>query len=374
MAQRIRVLHILSDLMPYGHRKMVASLTGIADRRRFQMAVVSLHGRSDRSLAAQLEAAGIPVIHLDKSSGLDLRMFRRLRKTYADFEPHIVHTHQDVLRYTWPVSSWMRPAAQVHTLHNADGQEADRLGMWLQIRALRGGAVTPVVTAQDAAASLQRIFGLRSPIAIPCGIPIRNFAPQPGLREEWRGKAGFGPNDLLIASPARSIPQSGGKTLIDAFARVAATGAQLLLPGDSELEGNIRPHVESLGLSQQVHFLAGWEDSAEILAAVDAVTLHEENPVAAMEAMAAGKACAMVAKSATAELIEDNRSGILVKPGDVRGLGEALARLVDSPHLRARLGYAARERAVQRFDHRWMVNSYEALYTRLLGGSTALAA
>jgi glycosyltransferase involved in cell wall biosynthesis len=81
-----------------------------------------------------------------------------------------------------------------------------------------------------------------------------------------------------------------------------------------------------------------------------------------MEAMAAGKAC--VATSASR--IEDNRNGILAKPNDPDSLADAMARLVDSPHLRERLAYAARELAVAEFDHRTAVRAYESLYGRLL--------
>ena len=370
MTSKTRVLHILPDLMPYGLEKMVASLVLLADRRRFQPAVASLYGRMEGSLAAQIEAAGIPVIHLDKKRGLDLKMFPRLRQTYADFQPHVVHTHNYVLRYTWPVSSLMRPLAQVHTIHNVADQEVDRLGVWLQNRAFRG-SVTPVAIAQEVAASMERVYGLRKPVTIPNGIPVRNFDPKPGVGAAWRAKEGFAANDMLIACVARFFPQKNHKTLIDAFARVAPTGAKLLLAGDGYLEDDIRAQVNSLGLSKQVFFLGRRDDIPEILAAVDVValaSLWEGNPLSVMEAMAAGKACAMTTVGAIPELIEDNRSGLLVKPGDIQTMGEALARLVDSPHLRARLGYAARERAVARFDHQVMVDSYEALYTQLLVG------
>jgi len=47
-------------------------------------------------------------------------------------------------------------------------------------------------------------------------------------------------------------------------------------------------------------------------------------------------------------LATHEREGLLVDPGDTAGLSAALMRLADDPGLRARLGAAARERAMQR--------------------------
>jgi glycosyltransferase involved in cell wall biosynthesis len=50
------------------------------------------------------------------------------------------------------------------------------------------------------------------------------------------------------------------------------------------------------------------------------------------------------------EAIEDGAQGLLVEPGDARGLADAIARLAADPALRERLGAAARERMLREFD------------------------
>jgi glycosyltransferase involved in cell wall biosynthesis len=47
-------------------------------------------------------------------------------------------------------------------------------------------------------------------------------------------------------------------------------------------------------------------------------------------------------------LAEDEREGLLVQPGDIRGLAQALRRLAEDPALRAQLGAAAKHRALSR--------------------------
>jgi glycosyltransferase involved in cell wall biosynthesis len=69
------------------------------------------------------------------------------------------------------------------------------------------------------------------------------------------------------------------------------------------------------------------------------------------------------------EVVEPGRSGFLVAIGDVSALAEAVTRLVDDADLRHRLGAAARERAVARFDLAVVCEKTRELYRELLGRS-----
>jgi glycosyltransferase involved in cell wall biosynthesis len=66
------------------------------------------------------------------------------------------------------------------------------------------------------------------------------------------------------------------------------------------------------------------------------------------EGMSRGKAVIGISPSGHDDMIESQRTGILVPPADVNALGDALRRLVSDPDLCRRMGEAAREDA-QRF-------------------------
>ena len=80
-------------------------------------------------------------------------------------------------------------------------------------------------------------------------------------------------------------------------------------------------------------------------AAVVVCPSHTEGfGVVCAEAMAHGKPVVASATGGLANLVVDGETGILVPPGDVCALREAVERLLADPHLRQRLGAAARKR------------------------------
>jgi hypothetical protein len=75
-----------------------------------------------------------------------------------------------------------------------------------------------------------------------------------------------------------------------------------------------------------------------------------------MEAMACGLPVVCSIIGSTTAMIRGDIEGFLVPQADEAGLVAALAKLADDPDLRARMGKAARRRAVACFDRRVTAN------------------
>jgi colanic acid/amylovoran biosynthesis glycosyltransferase len=73
-------------------------------------------------------------------------------------------------------------------------------------------------------------------------------------------------------------------------------------------------------------------------------------PVVLMEAMAMEIACVSTSIMGIPELIRNEVDGLLVEPANEEELAAALARLLDQPELRLRLGKSARRRVVECYD------------------------
>jgi glycosyltransferase involved in cell wall biosynthesis len=123
--------------------------------------------------------------------------------------------------------------------------------------------------------------------------------------------------------------------------------------------------IEEEGLSECVHIVKNRNDVADLLAAADVFvmpSLWEGLPMALLEAMIAGKAIVASATFGIPEAIAHEQEGLLVPPGDVAALANALGSLLVDDTRRAALGEAARIRAHREFTVRVMADRYENLF------------
>jgi len=106
-----------------------------------------------------------------------------------------------------------------------------------------------------------------------------------------------------------------------------------------------------------------------VLGAMDVFVLssdYEGNPLSVMEAMASGLPTVSTAVGGVPDLIESGKEGLIVQPGDVQGLSNAMASLLRNREARRSLGMAAARRARKNYDVPKMVQAYEELYENLV--------
>jgi glycosyltransferase involved in cell wall biosynthesis len=205
-------------------------------------------------------------------------------------------------------------------------------------------------------------------VVVPNGVDCARFRGDlDGM--PMRRRLGIGAGEIVIGFIGSFSVWHGVGALVDAFAtldRRASDGSarlRLLLIGDGPLFASIAASVRQLGLGDRV-ILAGKVDQADApayLAAADILCApHVENadgseffgsPTKLFEYMAMGRAIVASRLGQIGEILEDDRTALLVPPGDVSALAAALDRLASDATLRARLSSAARADAV-RF-HGW---------------------
>jgi glycosyltransferase involved in cell wall biosynthesis len=92
---------------------------------------------------------------------------------------------------------------------------------------------------------------------------------------------------------------------------------------------------------------------------------------AVLEAMAMRRPVVVTAVGGNPSVVEESVSGYLVDYPDGQAMAARVARLLNDPALRSRVGQAARDRVVERYSARSMVREMEGLYDRLTGNSMA---
>lgn len=147
-------------------------------------------------------------------------------------------------------------------------------------------------------------------------------------------------------------PWHGVDVLMEAFAQVRASipAAHLLIVGDGRKVERYRARADELNIGNATTFFgsARHDEVPQLLSAMDVATapyLPQEtfyfSPLKIFEYMAAGRCVIASRAGQIAEVIAHDQNGLLVNPGDVQDLAQALLRTGQSPELRRRLGERA---------------------------------
>lgn len=157
----------------------------------------------------------------------------------------------------------------------------------------------------------------------------------------------------------KAFERKGGDLLLEAFriVRSRIPDARLMVVGPPDLDSP-GPGVVSLGYLRK-DVPAEWAKMREAYRSADVFCLptrFEPFGIVFIEAMFFGLPCIGPDAWAIPEIVEHDRTGLLVPPGDVPALADAMTELLLDPEKARRMGTAGRERAEQRFTWEATVN------------------
>jgi glycosyltransferase involved in cell wall biosynthesis len=168
----------------------------------------------------------------------------------------------------------------------------------------------------------------------------------------------------IVLEVARLAPVKGQEQLIRALDRVDATA--VLVGRDLEGDGRYEDELRRLAKDARVVFAGYRDDVPALLAGCDVFCLPstiEGLPLVVLEAMAHAKPVVATAVGGTPELVVDGETGVLVPPGDVGALADALDGLLRDPRRAHRMGRAGLARVRAEFDAETLTARVLSLYS-----------
>jgi glycosyltransferase involved in cell wall biosynthesis len=348
-----------------GLEAMAARLAIELVRRGFPSSVVALDGGGEHEEA--LRAAGVDLHVLDGRRLFDPRFHWRLARILRRTRTRVLHTHHFApLLHSYLAQRLAGVRRRVHTEHAFEYLQG-RTDLQRALRGLARGCAAFVVVGERMPAFYTTTVGLSSARlrVIPNGIDPEVFAPA-GDRTGGRHRQSL-PDGLLVGALGRLASEKNIALLIRAFARVLAVcpASSLVLIGD----GIERPRLEALavalGIADRVCFLGWRADAALLLPLLDVYAITSDTealPLAVLEAMAAGLPVVATSVGDLPDVLDHGRCGLLVRPGDEEALAAALRTLASDADARRRLGGAGRQRVLQRYSQRAMVERYLEAY------------
>jgi L-malate glycosyltransferase len=374
--RRVRVLHVISTLLPGGTEMALLRLIENLDPLVYRFHVACLIGPP--ALAQEFETAGAPVTSFGLRRKFDplcvLRLWRFVRRERFD----LVHTHMDLADYYGAFAARLGGArGLVSTKQNADEFRARRTWKrppFLALERIAYEAADAVIVVSEGLASfLQEVEHLprRKMVIIGNGVDPR-FASRGLPREEARLRLGLASFDPVLGSLGRLAPQKGHRDLLEALPAILEVfpRAGLVIAGEGPSRLDLERAARRLGIEARVAFLGHRRDVPVVLSALDLFLLPsrwEGLPQALLEAMALALPVVAARAVGVADVLRDDESGLLVPTGDPAALAGAAIRVLSDPLLAERLGAEARRRALEHHSLPAVAAEVDALYHSILG-------
>jgi glycosyltransferase involved in cell wall biosynthesis len=317
--------------------------------------------------------------------GEPLAFSQRVRKLLADRHGDfdVVHDNQclgtgmlGMVADGWPLLTTLhhpitvdRQLALSHTTNPWQRFTTHRwfgfLGMQVRVARALPAVVTVSQSSRKDIAEQMQVRPERMTV-VPVGVDHTVFRPRANVKPK--------PGRIMVTSSS-DVPMKGLVPLLEAVAKLRTErDVELTVIGRPHEGGRVDKAIARLGLADVVHCVSGISDDelAELYGESEVAvvpSLYEGFSLPAIEAMACGVAVVATTGGALPEVVgADGETGLLVPPNDPSALAQAIARLLDDPVLRARLGAAGRERVINRFTWEVTAAGTVACYQALLAG------
>jgi glycosyltransferase involved in cell wall biosynthesis len=135
---------------------------------------------------------------------------------------------------------------------------------------------------------------------------------------------------------------------LDAAGKIKNKNFKLVLigRGSDEYTEHLKASVSSKGIAEKVIFAGFRHPVLPYVAGADfgllVSTVREGCPLSPQEYMSQGRPVIVTNNGGQREYVVQEQNGLLVPPGDVKALADAIARMVDDVALRQRLGQQAK--------------------------------
>ncbi|MDD5644827.1 MAG: glycosyltransferase [bacterium] len=357
-----KITHIINSMDIGGNEKLLEILIGEINKDRFINEVVFLDRGKDRSssLKDYMEKKGIKCRVIPMIGNFDVFAFGKLVNTIKTISPDIIHTHL--------------------VLSQIYGRLAARFA-----------GVRKIISSEQNIYFHKKLFPFSFLEKYLSGFTARIIASSNGVKQYLVDKVGIGEGKIsviyncikaeeyspdaasaaakdtvLIGSLGHLHRQKGYKYFLEAAEIVISRDprACFFIGGSGPLKGYIEKRIHKPGLKGKVKMLGFVGDVKAYLKKLDIFvmpSLWEGFGIAALEAMASGKPVIVSDVAGLNELVEDGKSGFLVRPGDSADLAEKISMLSENKNLRSEFGRNAARRAGE-FSCEKIIPLFEKLY------------
>lgn len=364
-------MHLIETGGPGGAETIFAELAGSLDLGGLRpLAVVSKEGW----LSKRLRDGGIQPVILAPGSPMSLRYVWKLVNAVRRHHTRLIVSHLAGASTYAAIVGLVTRTPIVAILHGpTDLRYAGRLATFR--RWLWSSTYFAIVAVSSSTRDAMVAYGIpeKSITLIRNGVDTEVYAP--GRTNDFRTELGLTSEDLLVGAVGNIRVPKAYDILINAAHLVCQTrrNCHFVIVGDGDKAAlkSLEALQRSFHLDDRCHFVGFRQTSADLYRNFDVFVSSSSSEglsLAFLEAMACGLPVVATCSGGPQEVIDQDKSGLLVPVGDPSALAAALNRVLESRQLRARLGDAGRTRIVDAFSRTSMLREYSALCEAVRSG------
>jgi glycosyltransferase involved in cell wall biosynthesis len=366
----IRVLYIHGVAQIGGAERELLTWLKVLDRTRFHPYIVC---PSDGPLAFELSELEIPHISLYLPAWRKLLqvLYRpmailRLVRVMQRWNIDVLHVND----YWWApigvLASRLRGCpCLVHVRQEIETRKVkqywlDKASMVLPVSESIGNVI------RDTGISEEKVQVLLSGISKKAAEPSPPSRETSAILKKITGQP-------IIGTVANLFPRKGLEYLVQAVGNLKESFDNILLvivgTGDAQYESQLRKQIQDLNLTQHVLFTEFQEYPELFVSQFDVFVLpsiQEGFGIVLLEAMALGKPIVASHVGGIPEIVQHEKTGILVKAADVEELSKGVLTLLNDPNKRRKMGEQAQKRAAEYFSVERMMERLYGLYEDVL--------
>jgi len=376
----MRICHVITKPELGGAQLSTLNILSSLPRDKYNISIItSAHGMLEPEFRGMKKARTFfsrflvrPINPLS-----DILAFIDIFLVYRSNKYDLVHTHSSKAGI---IGRWAARLANIptiiHTVHGwsfNDYQPSILRRFYIFLERITASVTTKIicVSKRDIDIALRYKIAPREKLTlIRYGIPLRKFRESKTDIQLKKRELGIANNDPVIGMISCLKPQKSPadyvRAAIEIYKEIPAVN--FLMVGDGVLRSQCKKILDATTLDGRFIF-AGWRrDVSEILDVLDVVVLTskwEGMPISIIEALSKG--CVVVATDAcgTSELVKDNVTGYIVKPGSYGQVARKVINVLNDRQLFQSVKNRAYSSIDDSFDVSRMVNEIDNLYQRL---------
>lgn len=376
---KLKLLFITTSLGSGGAEVMLVSLLSSIDRDRFEPSVISLLDQG--VYGEKIQQLDIPVYCVEMLAGRpSLNSAVRLKTIISEIEPDLIqgwmyHANLAAQFFNFFVNRQIPVLWSIHhSLHDLGSeklltQAIIHFGRWSSRYTGQVAFVSEKSQAQHQALG----YSSANSCVIPNGFDTEKFQANPEIRRQFRQELGVAEDTFLIGSVARYHPMKDHANFLRAAKILLADYPEtrfVMVGTEVDAQNSaLTSLIKELDIGDRIYLLGQRGDIPQITPALDILTSSsaygEAFPLVIGEAMSCEVICVVTDIGDSGWIVGD--TGKVVPPKNAAALAQGWAEVINLDlSARASLGKSARNRIVENFSLKSVVERYEQLYQNMV--------